>query len=191
MNTRISWTTMALALCFCLASPAFAVHLDEAVYDPGELPPRASETHLKPGDPAPEFTLPIVDGGTVTLADYRGGKNVVLSFVPAAWTPVCSDQWPGYKLALEIFEQYDTVLLGITVDNRPSLHAWIEAMGGLNFPILSDFWPHGKVAQSYGVLRTDGMSERALFLIDKQALSAGWMCTTSTAARIWEFLFRN
>jgi peroxiredoxin (alkyl hydroperoxide reductase subunit C) len=58
-------------------------------------------------------------------------------------------------------------LLGITVDNIPTLYAWTRQMGDLWFPVLSDFWPHGAVADAFGVLRSDGVSERAIFVIDK------------------------
>jgi peroxiredoxin (alkyl hydroperoxide reductase subunit C) len=80
---------------------------------------------------------------------------------------VCSDQWPGYNITKDIFEQKDAILLGITVDNIPTLFAWTNQMGQLWFPVLSDFWPHGAVAKSYGVLRSNGVAERALFVIDK------------------------
>jgi peroxiredoxin (alkyl hydroperoxide reductase subunit C) len=107
----------------------------------------------------------------VTLSQYRGKKNVVISFVPAAWTPVCSDQWPGYNAVKEfVFDKYDAVLLGITVDNIPTLFSWTNQMGNLWFPVLSDFWPHGAVAQKYGTLRSDGTTERALFVIDKKGI---------------------
>ena len=122
------------------------------------------------GDQAPDFTLPAISGGTVSLSQYRGKKNVVLSFVPAAWTPVCSQQWPGYNIAKDIFDKNDTILLGISVDNIPTLHAWTQEMGNLWFPVLSDFWPHGDVAKKYGILRSNGVSERALFLIDKEGV---------------------
>lgn len=92
----------------------------------------------------------------------------MLTFIPAAWTPVCSDQWPGYNIARELFK--DTIVLGISVDNVPSLFAWTREMGGLWFDVLSDFWPHGAVSSSYGILRTDGVSERAIFLIDKKGI---------------------
>ena len=142
----------------------------ENIYDPGKLKPRDSQLKVKAGEPAPDFTLPAVAGGQVTLSGYRGKKNVVISFVPAAWTPVCSDQWPGYNLAKDLFDEHDTVLLGITVDNLPTLFSWTNQMGKLWFPVLSDFYPHGSVAQRYGVLRSDGTSERALFVIDKKGL---------------------
>jgi peroxiredoxin (alkyl hydroperoxide reductase subunit C) len=81
---------------------------------------------------------------------------------------VCSDQWPGYNLAKVIFEKNDAILLGITVDNIPTLYAWTNQMGDLWFPVLSDFWPHGKASEMFGVLRSDGVAERALFIIDKK-----------------------
>ena len=144
--------------------------LRTTVYKPGNLKPIDSKLQVKVGDKAPGFTLPAVSGKKVSLSRYRGRKNVVLSFVPAAFTPVCSKQWPGYNISQEVFEQNDAVLLGITTDNVPSMHAWTVSMGGLDFEALSDFWPHGKVASSYGVLRSSGTTERALFVIDKQGV---------------------
>ena len=138
------------------------------IYDVGMLKPIDSVPKLKVGDRAPNFTLPAISGEKVSLNQYRGKKNVVLSFVPAAWTPVCSDQWPGYNIVNDIFDQNDAILLGITVDNIPTLFAWTNQMGKLWFPVLSDFWPHGAVAKRYGVLRSNGVSERALFVIDKK-----------------------
>ncbi len=144
------------------------------IYPVGKLKPRDSVLTLKPGDSAPDFTLPAVDGGTITLSQYRGKKNVVISFVPAAWTPVCSDQWPGYNIAQDLFVKNDAILLGITVDNIPTLYSWTKQMCNpgekLWFPVLSDFYPHGDVASKYGVLRSNGVSERALFVIDKHGV---------------------
>ena len=144
--------------------------LDAMIYDPGSLKPVDSELAVRVGDPAPPFELPSLGGTMVSLAQFRGTHNVVISFVPAAWTPVCSDQWPGYNIAKGIFEAYDATLLGITVDNLPTLHAWTLQMGGLWFPVLSDFWPHGQVARQFGVLRTDGTTERAIFIVDKAGI---------------------
>ena len=140
------------------------------VYSTGTLKPTDSVLKVKVGNPAPDFTLKAVSGDTVSLKQYLSKKNVVISFVPAAWTPVCSDQWPGYNIVKDMFDQYDTVLLGITVDNIPTLFSWTNQMGNLWFPVLSDFWPHGSVAEKYGVLRSDGTSERALFVIDKKGI---------------------
>ena len=108
--------------------------------------------------------------GKITLSQYLGKNNVVLSFVPAAWTPVCSDQWPGYNIVKDMFDQLDAILLGITVDNIPTLFSWTSQMGHLWFPVLSDFFPHGKTADAYGLLRSDGVAERALVIIDKRGI---------------------
>jgi len=140
------------------------------IYQVGTLKPIDSVLKVKVGDPAPNFMLSSISGEKVSLNQFRGKKNVVLSFVPAAWTPVCSDQWPGYNIAKDIFNQYDAILLGITVDNIPTLFAWTNQMGQLWFPVLSDFWPHGGVAKRYGLLRSDGVSERALLVIDKKGI---------------------
>jgi peroxiredoxin len=140
------------------------------IYQVGTLKPVDSVLKVKVGSRALNFTLSSVSGEKVSLSQFQGKKNVVLSFVPAAWTPVCSDQWPGYNIAKDIFSRYDTILLGITVDNIPTLYAWTNQMGQLWFPVLSDFWPHGAVAKRYGVLRSNGVSERALFIIDKTGI---------------------
>jgi peroxiredoxin (alkyl hydroperoxide reductase subunit C) len=147
------------------------------ILDAGKLKPIDSQTTLKVGDMAPDFSLPTIDGGTVSLGQFRTngttgapGKNVVISFVPAAFTPVCSEQWPGYNVVKEYFEKADTTLIGITTDNVHSLHAWTAQMGGVWFPVASDFWPHGETAEKYGVLRSTGTSERALFVIDREGI---------------------
>ena len=140
------------------------------IYNPGQLKPVDSTLKVKIGDRAPDFTLPSVSGEKISLSQYRGKKNVVISFVPAAWTPVCSDQWPGYNIVKQMFDENDAILLGITVDNIPTLYAWTKQMGELWFPVLSDFWPHGAVAEKYGVLRSSGISERALIFIDKKGI---------------------
>lgn len=150
---------------------------EENIYDPGPLKPIDSTLKVKAGAPAPDFTLPSVSGKKISLSQFRGEKNVVLSFVPAAWTPVCSEQWPGYNLVKEVFDEGEAVLLGISVDNIPTLHAWTKQMGPLWFEVLSDFWPHGATADRYGVLRSDGLSERAVFVIDKQGIIRAAMVT--------------
>lgn len=152
--------------------PAVVTSADfkDNIYNPGQLKPIDSTLKVKVGDPAPAFSLPSLKGEQVSLEQFKGRMNVVLSFVPAAWTPVCSDQWPGYNIAQEFFSANDAILLGITVDNLPTLFAWTRQMGTLWFPVLSDFWPHGQIADRYGVLRSDGVSERALFIIDKKGI---------------------
>ena len=163
---------VAMLLAAIVPGPCVAQEqtINAMIYDPGPLKPVDSVLKVKVGDPAPPLSLPSLTGETISLAQYRGTRNVVISFVPAAWTPVCSDQWPGYNIAGDIFKQHDAILLGITVDNLPTLYAWTRQMGELWFPVLSDFWPHGETAQRFGVLRTDGMAERALFVIDKAGI---------------------
>ena len=78
---------------------------------------------------------------------------------------------PSYELELYKFEGYNTQVLGISVDHIPTLKAWAESLGGISYPLLSDFWPHGSVAQMYGAFREeDGKSERALFVVDKEGI---------------------
>jgi peroxiredoxin len=161
----------ALLISFFISN-AFALSdaYKNNIYNPGELKPVDSVLKVKVGQAAPDFTLKAVSGKMISLKDYRSKKNVVISFVPAAWTPVCSDQWPGYNIVKDIFDLNDAVLLGITVDNIPTLYSWTNQMGKLWFEVLSDFWPHGAVAEKFGVLRSDGVAERALFIIDKQGI---------------------
>ncbi len=161
---------LALLLAALWAGPAAATLFKDELYDLGPQKPIDSRIKVKVGQRAPDFQLPRLGGGVVSLSDYRGQKNVVISFVPAAWTAVCSDQWPGYNLAREVFEQREAVVLGVSVDNLPSLNAWTQSMGGVWFPVLSDFWPHGAVAKKYGVLRGDGLAERALAVVDKKGV---------------------
>lgn len=159
-----------------LAAVGFAIALQAADMDaalitnPGRLKPIDSRLKVRVGQQAPGFTLPTVTGQEVSLQQYAGKKNVILSFVPAAFTPVCSAQWPGYNLALDLFAAHDAVLIGITTDSIPTLNAWTRLMGGLDFAVGSDFWPHGRVASAFGVLRGDGTAERALFVIDKNGV---------------------
>jgi len=168
-KTIVLCSAFAVCLFLCCAADLYSSDaLKEGIYQVGKLKPVDSTLKVKLGDRAPDFTLMSLSGKPVSLKDYRGKKNVMLSFVPAAWTPVCSDQWPGYNIAQEEFDRHDTVLLGITVDNIPTLYSWTKSMGALWFPVLSDFWPHGQVARKYGVLRSNGTAERAIFLIDKK-----------------------
>lgn len=176
------WGKAALLMAVAVAAaagtwlPAWAQQAQQQavpsplIYQPGQLAPTDSTLAVAVGDKAPDFDLPGVDGKRVKLSSYRGVKNVVLSFIPAAWTPVCSGQWPGYHLARSVFEARDAQLIGISCDPIPSLNAWIASMGGLWFPVASDFWPHGAVAAQWGVLRSTGVAERAVCIIDKAGI---------------------
>ena len=122
---------VALFLVGFFISNAYALSdaFKDNVYQVGNLKPVDSVLKVKVGQPAPDFVLPAVSGRKIALKDFRGKKNVVLSFVPAAWTPVCSDQWPGYNIVQDLFEGSHAVLLGITVDNIPTLHSWTQSDG--------------------------------------------------------------
>ena len=172
MRTYLKWNGILVFSLFIMVNLVFAQsdELKNNIYNPGKLKPRDSVLKVKAGQPAPDFALPAVSGKKITLSQYRGKRNVVISFVPAAFTPVCSGQWPGYNIVKDMFDETDAVLLGVSVDNIPTLYAWTRQMGKLWFEVLSDFWPHGSVADKYGVLRSDGLSERALFFIDKEGI---------------------
>ena len=77
---------------------------------------------------------------------------------------------PSYEDDLSRFEEHNTQVLGISVDSIPSHEAWQKSVGGISDPLLSDFYPHGAVVETYGVLREQGISERALFIIDKEGV---------------------
>lgn len=122
---------------------------------------------LKVGDEAPDFTLPsATTDGDVTLSSFRGSKNVVLAFFPFAFSGTCSAQMPSYEAELERFQGYDTQIIGVSMDAKHSLTHWAKELG-LTFPLLSDFYPQGKVADAYGVRHPAGMAERALIVVDK------------------------
>jgi len=83
---------------------------------------------------------------------------------------------PSYEDDLSRFEELDTQVLGISVDSIPSHEAWQKSIGGISYPLVSDFYPHGEIAEKFGVLRKNpeeapyGASERALFIIDKEGI---------------------
>jgi peroxiredoxin (alkyl hydroperoxide reductase subunit C) len=152
------------------ATYSFSEGLEENVFRPGKLKSIDSVLKVKIGDRAPNFNLRAISGQKVSLNQFLEKKNVVLSFVPAAWTPVCSAQWQDFRNRKDAFDRSNALLLGITVDNAATLYAWTKQMGNIWFPVLSDFWPHGAAADLYGILRSDGTSERAIFIIDKEGI---------------------
>jgi peroxiredoxin len=124
---------------------------------------------LKPGIPAPDFTLHSTPDQLVTLSDLRG-KPVVLVFYPADWSPVCSDQLELYNELLPEFYEYDAQIIGISVDGIWS-HVAFSKDRKLHTPLLSDFEPKGAVACLYGVYNEKtGEAERALFVIDAEGV---------------------
>ena len=124
-------------------------------------------TQLKVGDMAPEFTLPSTTGKSVTLSEFRGKKNVVLAFYPAAFTGGCTKEMTAYGQSLDKFETNDTQVFGISTDNTPSQKVFADQVHA-TFPMLSDFSKR-EVTKAYGVLMPDrGIANRATFVVDMQ-----------------------
>jgi peroxiredoxin len=131
---------------------------------------------LPAGTPAPDFTLPVTPDQKISLQELRG-EPVILAFYPADWSPVCGDQMALYNEILPEFQKFGAQLMGVSVDGVWCHRAFAEARQ-LHFPLLSDFEPKGTVARSYGAYRTaDGVSERALFVIDKTGTIAWSYCS--------------
>ncbi len=122
------------------------------------------------GDVAPDFTLKDQNEQEVTLSALRG-KKVLLSFHPLAWTRVCAIQMQDLEKYREEMDRLGAVALGLSVDSVPCKKAWAEAIGVRETPLLADFWPHGGVAQAYGIFREkNGFSERAVFIVDAEGV---------------------
>jgi peroxiredoxin len=131
---------------------------------------------LPPGTAAPSFTLHVTPDQTLTLSELRG-KPVILAFYPADWSPVCGDQMGLYNEILSEFHKFGAELLGISVDGV-WCHAAFARDRHYHFPLLADFEPKGGVAQKYGAYRKEeGVSERALFVIDKNGVIAWSYCS--------------
>jgi peroxiredoxin len=122
----------------------------------------------KVGDNAKDFSLEDQNGRVFRLSDFKG-KKVLLSFHPLAWTSVCAEQMKSLEKNKSAFDSLNTVAVGVSVDTVPSKKAWAESLGIKNTRLLSDFWPHGGVAELYGIFRTkDGISERANIIVDEK-----------------------
>lgn len=120
------------------------------------------------GKEAPDFTLEDQDGEEFTLRDYTERTKVLLSFHPLAGTSVCAEQMKSLDNNMRKFQELNTVPIGISVDPVPSKKLWAEKLGLKDLRILSDFWPHGKVAKKYGLfMEEEGFSKRANVLMDE------------------------
>lgn len=119
------------------------------------------------GEEAPDFELADQTGQPVRLSDYRGKKNVVVVFYPAAFTGRCEGELCSIRDSLEVFRNDEVETLAISVDPSPVHKHWAEEQG-FEFPLLSDFWPHGATAQTYGVFNERGRADRGTFIVDKQ-----------------------
>ncbi|HKN32507.1 MAG TPA: redoxin domain-containing protein [Terriglobales bacterium] len=129
---------------------------------------------LNVGDEAPDFELPALVAGIkqrFRLGEQRGKRHIVLAFYPFNWEPISSKHMATYQVEREEFLARGAETVGICVESIMNTTAWEREIGPFDFPLCSDFWPHGDVAMKYGVLRTGppdaGTSDRAVFLVDK------------------------
>jgi peroxiredoxin len=125
---------------------------------------------LELGGPAPDFTLRDQFGQDVTLSSYRGKKAVALIFYPYAFSGVCTGEMAGIRSRLADFMTFDSEVLAISCDPTYSLRAFADA-DGLNFPLLSDFWPHGEVCRAYDVFDEDrGSPRRSSYVVGRDGM---------------------
>ncbi|MFJ9785504.1 peroxiredoxin [Amycolatopsis sp. NPDC101161] len=118
------------------------------------------------GSEAPDFTLNDYNKQPVQLSSFRGDKPVLLVFYPFAFSGICTGELCQLRDEFADYDGKGVQVLGVSVDTPFSLKAWAEKEG-YQFPLLSDFWPHGEVAQAYGVFNSDaGLAVRGTFLID-------------------------
>ncbi len=133
---------------------------------------------LEVGHAAPEFELKDQHGASVKLSDFRGKQSVVLVFYPFAFSGICTGELCEIRDNPAMFGSDEVQVIGISCDPMHSLRAFGEAEG-YDFPLLSDFWPHGAVAQAYGVFLADlGFATRGTFLIDKDG-NLAWSVVNS------------
>lgn len=122
------------------------------------------------GTPAPDFTLRDQNQQPVSLTDFRDRKNVLLVFFPLAFTGVCQGELDEIRDHLPDYENDAIQTLAISVGPPPTHKIWATE-SGFTFPVLSDFWPHGEVAQAYGVFNEDaGFPNRGTFVIDRSGI---------------------
>ncbi|MEV7096318.1 peroxiredoxin [Amycolatopsis sp. NPDC051045] len=118
------------------------------------------------GSEAPDFTLNDYNKQPVQLSSFRGDKPVLLVFYPFAFSGICTGELCQLRDEFADYDNKGVQVLGVSVDTPFSLKAWAEKEG-YQFPLLSDFWPHGEVARAYGVFNEDaGLAVRGTFLID-------------------------
>lgn len=122
------------------------------------------------GQQAPDFELRDQTGQPVRLSDYRGKKAVVVVFYPMSFTGVCEAEMCGIRDSVEFFRNDDVETLAISVDSPPTHQRWAHEQG-FDFPLLSDFWPHGEVARIYGVFDERlGVARRGTFIVDRDGM---------------------
>ncbi|HEX2177277.1 MAG TPA: peroxiredoxin [Nocardioidaceae bacterium] len=119
------------------------------------------------GATAPDFALKDQHGQTVSLADYRGRQNVLLVFYPWSFSRICTDEMREIRDALPTLQGEDSAVLAVSCDAMFTQRVYAEHEG-LQFAVLTDFWPHGAVASAYGVFDERlGAAVRGSFIIDR------------------------
>jgi peroxiredoxin (alkyl hydroperoxide reductase subunit C) len=119
---------------------------------------------LQVGEQAPAFTLKDQNNQEWTLSEFRGERNVLVMFYPLAFSGICTVELNQLRDTLAEFTEVQ--VLAVSVDSVYTLKAWSKQQG-YDFPLLADFWPHGKVAQDYGVFNDHaGIANRGTFLVD-------------------------
>jgi len=122
------------------------------------------------GTEAPDFAVKDQNNQDVTLSSFRGERAVLLVFYPFAFSGICTGELCSVRDNLADFQNDDVQILGISTDPPYALKAWSESEG-FDFPLLSDFWPHGEVTKAYGAFfEPRGMAVRATFLVDKEGI---------------------
>jgi mycoredoxin-dependent peroxiredoxin len=125
---------------------------------------------IEVGDEAPDFTLRDQNNEQVTLSSFRDHKAVLVIFYPLAFTGICTGELCRVRDELPTFQNDDVQVLTISVDS-PYSHKVFSEKEGYQFPLLADFWPHGGVAQAYGVFNdTTGFANRGTFLVDRTGI---------------------
>ena len=122
------------------------------------------------GEPAPSFTLQDQHGQPVSLSHFAGKLNVVLVFYPFAFSRVCTSELCEIRNHRAALSGETAIVLAVSCDHMFSLRAFAD-QDGLDFPLLSDFWPHGAVPRAYGIFDEErGCSGRATFIVDREGL---------------------
>lgn len=125
---------------------------------------------LSIGTAAPDFELNDQHGNKVSLSSFKGKKNVVLLFIPFAFTGTCTGELCAMRDDLSSFQNDNVELLAVSCDSMFTQRVFAEKEG-YNFPVLADFWPHGAVAQAYGIFdEARGCALRGTFVIDKEGI---------------------
>jgi peroxiredoxin len=125
---------------------------------------------LSIGTAAPDFELSDQNGNKVSLSSFKGKKNVVLLFIPFAFTGTCTGELCAMREDLASFQNENVELLALSCDSMFTQRIWAEKEG-YNFPVLADFWPHGAVATAYGIFDAErGCALRGTFVIDKEGI---------------------